>query len=36
MQGAEKDRAKSKKSRRDVARLMTVLNEKKILSEVKQ
>uniref|UniRef100_A0A7C4TPX9 Large ribosomal subunit protein uL29 n=1 Tax=candidate division WWE3 bacterium TaxID=2053526 RepID=A0A7C4TPX9_UNCKA len=35
MQGAEKDRGKSQKLRRDVARIMTVLNEKKILSEVK-
>ena len=35
MQGAEKDKGKSQKIRKDIAKIMTVLNEKKILAEVK-
>ncbi len=35
MQGAEKDKGKVKRMRRDIAKIKTVLNEKKILLEVK-
>lgn len=35
MQGAEKDKGKSQKLRKEIAKIKTVLNEKKILSEAK-
>ncbi|MBI2414908.1 50S ribosomal protein L29 [candidate division WWE3 bacterium] len=35
MQGAQKDKGMASKMRKEVAKIMTVLNEKKILAEVK-